>query len=295
MFSVESMTQRDDSRTWIITGASSGLGRALAEAALAAGERVVGTARRAGRFEALTAKYGERFLAVEHDVRDTDGAAAVVQRTLSEFGRIDVLVNNAGAGQVGAAEEVTDAALRDMLDQHLFGPAAYVRAVLPHLRERGTGAIVQMSSQGGRMSFPGVGSYSAGKFALEGWSEALAGEVTPFGIRVLIVEPSRFRTEFNAADVLKTAAPSESYGSLSAIRVNMADADGAQEGDPRRAAAAIRAAIDVADAPLRLPLGAEAVRNLTRSYRRALDDVEQWAHLSESADFPGMAPAVRAF
>lgn len=295
MPSVEHMTRHDDRRTWIITGASSGLGLALAEAALEAGEHVVGTARRIERFDGLTAKYGERMLAVEHDVRDTDGAAAVAQRALREFGRIDVLVNNAGTGQVGAAEEVTDAALRGMLDEHLFGPAAYVRAVLPHLRDRGTGSIVQMSSQGGRMSFPGVGSYSAGKFALEGWSEALAGEVVPFGIRVLIVEPSRFRTEFNAADVLKSAAPSESYATIGAVRANMADADGVQEGDPHRAAAAIRAALADPDAPLRLPLGAEAVRNLTRAYRRALDDVEQWAHLSESADFPGMPAAVRAF
>ncbi|MEU4196406.1 SDR family NAD(P)-dependent oxidoreductase [Kribbella sp. NPDC026611] len=290
------MTSTNDIKTWIITGASAGLGLALAEAALDAGEQVVGTARRAGRFDALKAKYGDRLLAVEHDVRDTSGAAAVVQRALDVFGRVDVLVNNAGVGQVGAAEEVTDDELRDMLDQHLLGPAAYVRAVLPHLRERRTGAIVQMSSQGGRMSFPAVGSYSAGKFALEGWSEALAGEVAPFGIRVLIVEPSRFRTEFNAADVLKTAAQSTTYdGVIGTVRANMAEADGVQEGDPHRAAGVIRDMLDTADAPLRLPLGAEAVRNLTRVYQQALDDVQKWAEVSESADFPGLPPAVRAF
>ncbi|MEV0890890.1 SDR family NAD(P)-dependent oxidoreductase [Promicromonospora sp. MEB111] len=285
-----------DTRTWLITGASSGLGLALAEAALQAGERVVGTARRAGRFGALRARYGERLLAVEHDVRDTAGAAAVVDRALDAFGRIDVLVNNAGAGQVGTAEEIGDAALRDMLDQHLFGPAAYVRAVLPHLRARGTGAIVQMSSQGGRMSFPAVGSYSAGKFALEGWSEALAGEVAPFGVRVLIVEPSRFRTAFNAAGVLRTAAADPAYDDVAgAVRANMAEAHGSQEGDPARAAAVVRQVLDAADAPLRLPLGAEAVRNLRRAYAYAADDVEKWAGASESADFPGVPPAVRAF
>ncbi|GAA5205227.1 SDR family NAD(P)-dependent oxidoreductase [Microbacterium kyungheense] len=290
------MTTNTGTKVWIITGASSGLGLALARAALDAGERVLGTARRAARFDALAAQYGDRFVGVEHDVRDTDGAAAVVQRALEVFGRVDVLVNNAGVGQVGAAEEVADAALRDMLDQHLFGPAAFVRAVMPHLRARGTGAIVQMSSQGGRMSFPAVGSYSAGKFALEGWSEALAGEVAPFGVRVLIVEPSRFRTGFNAADVLKTARPDASYGGVTgAVRANMAEADGIQEGDPVRAAAVIRDVLERDDAPLRLPLGAEAVRNLTRVYRRALDDVEAWAPLSESADFPGVPAAVRAF
>ncbi|MGH3586674.1 MAG: SDR family NAD(P)-dependent oxidoreductase [Pseudonocardia sp.] len=290
------MSTPSGTRTWIITGASSGLGRALAEAALGAGERVLGTARRVDRFDDVAARYPDRFVAVEHDVRDTAAAAGVVQRALDAFGRVDVLVNNAGAGQVGAAEEVTDGELRDMVDQHLLGPAAYVRAVLPHLRERGSGAIVQMSSQGGRMSFPAVGSYSAGKFALEGWSEALAGEVAPFGIRVLIVEPSRFRTAFNATDVLRAAAQDATYDAvIGAVRANMAEADGIQEGDPDRAATVIREVLDTADAPLRLPIGSEAVRNLTRAYERALDDVRRWAAVSESADFPGMAPAVRAF
>ncbi|PPA60471.1 SDR family NAD(P)-dependent oxidoreductase [Micromonospora chalcea] len=290
------MTTTAETRTWIITGASSGLGLGLAEAALQAGEHVIGTARRADRFDGLKARYRDGLLAVAHDVRDTAGAAGVVQRALEVFGRVDVLVNNAGAGQVGAAEEITDAALRAMLEQHLFGPAAYVRAVLPHMRERRSGAVVQMSSQGGRMSFPAVGSYSAGKFALEGWSEALAGEVAPFGIRVLIVEPSRFRTAFNAADVLNTAQQSSIYeGVTGAVRANMEGADGIQEGDPARAARVIRNMLDTPDAPLRLPLGAEAVRNLTRVYRAALDDVEKWASVSESADFPGMPPAVRPF
>lgn len=144
------------------------------------------------------------------------------------------------------------------------------------------------------MSFPAVGSYSAGKFALEGWSEALAGEVAPFGVRVLIVEPSRLRTAFNAAGVLRTAQRSADYdASTGAVRANMAEADGVQEGDLARAARVIRDVLDAPDAPLRLPLGAEAVRNLTRVYRRALDDVEKWASVSESADFPGMPPAVR--
>lgn len=295
------MSEEREAKTWIITGASSGLGLALAEAALQAGERVAGTARRperfsTGRFGRLRDACGERFLPVGHDVREAGRAAAVVEAAVDRFGRVDVLVNNAGAGQVGTAEEISDEALRDMLAQHLTGPAAYVRAVLPHMRAAGSGAIVQMSSQGGRMSFPAVGSYSAAKFALEGWSEALAGEVAPFGIRVLIVEPSRFRTEFNSAGVLRTAPPDPRYEQVaSRIRADMASADGRQEGDPARAAAVIRRMLTEPDAPLRLPLGAEAVRNLTASYQRSLDDVRRWAQVSESADFPGLPPAVRGF
>src|SRR3954469_24940810 len=250
-------------KTWIITGATAGLGAALAQSALQAGEQVVGTARRLERFAPLQERFGDRLLAVAHDVRDRAGAAGVVEQAVARFGGVDVLVNNAGVGQVGAAEEVTDAALQDMLDQHLLGPAAFVRAVLPVMRAAGSGSIVQMSSQGGRISFPAVGSYSAGKFALEGWSEALAGEVAPFGIRVLIVEPSRFRTEFNARDVLNSAHQDPAYDDVvGAVRANMAEADGVQEGDPHRAAAAIREVLAAPDAPLRLPLGAEAVRNL---------------------------------
>lgn len=290
----------NEARTWIITGATSGLGLALAEAALNAGERVVGTARGRERLDALTARlrqrHGERWLGLEHDVRDTDGAAVVVERAASAFGGVDVLVNNAGVGRLGTAEEVTDAELRDMLAQHLFGPAAYVRAVLPRMRAAGSGAIVQLSSQGGRGSFPAVGSYSAGKFALEGWSEALAGEVAPFGIRVLIVEPSRFRTGFNSPGVLLQAEPSHDYdGVVGRIRADMTGSEGRQEGDPVRAAAVIRRVLDDPDAPLRLPLGAEAVRNLARIYRAGLEQVERWAELSASADFPDAAPSARGF
>ena len=288
--------EEQQARTWIITGASSGLGLALTEAALEAGERVAGTARRVERFGPLLGTYGGRLLALEHDVRDTRGAAAVVDAATDRFGRVDVLVNNAGAGQVGTAEEVSDEVLHDMLAQHLAGPAAYVRAVLPHMRAAGSGAIVQMSSQGGRMSFPGVGSYSAAKFALEGWSEALAGEIAPFGIRVLIIEPSRFRTEFNAPGVLRTARLDPLYEQVAgAVRADMAGAHGRQEGDPARAATVIRRMLGEPDAPLRLPLGAEAVRNLSAAYQRSLDEVRRWADVSASADFPGLPPAVRGF
>lgn len=281
-------------KNWIITGASSGIGRALTEAALAAGDCVAAAMRRPERIADLLTTYPDALLAVRHDVRDTASAAHLVAGAVERFGAIDVLVNNGGVGQIGAAEEIDDRQLRDMLDQHLFGPAALVRAVLPGMREQGKGTIVQISSQGGRVSFPGAGSYSAGKFALEGWSEALAGEVEPFGIRVLIVEPSRFRTGFNAPDVLKLATPSKTYGPLlAAVRADMLAVDGKQEGDPARAADIIRSLVDAESAPLRVPLGREAVRRLATAHRRGLEELDKIAALSESADFPGVPESVR--
>ncbi|MCJ0978033.1 SDR family NAD(P)-dependent oxidoreductase [Rhodococcus sp. ARC_M12] len=269
-------------------------GRALTETALAAGETVVAAMRRPERIDDLFAEYPESLLPIEFDVRDTGSAPAVIDAAISRFGRIDVLVNNGGVGQIGSAEEIDDARLRDMLEQHVIGPAALTRAVLPGMRARGTGTIVQMSSQGGRISFPGAGSYSAGKFALEGWSEALAGEVAPFGIRVLIVEPSRFRTAFNSADVLERATPVEVYADLLGdFRADMLAADGRQEGDPHRAALVIRQLVGAESAPLRIPLGREAVRRLRESYRRELVSVETHAELSCSADFPGVPEPVR--
>ncbi|MDI2129120.1 SDR family NAD(P)-dependent oxidoreductase [Yinghuangia seranimata] len=282
-------------QTWIITGASRGLGRALAEAALAAGDRVTAAVRRPESVADLAAAYPERCLVAEFDARDTAAADGLVRDTLERFGRLDVLVNNAGRAVVGAVEELGDAPLRELMELHLFGPAALVRAALPAMRAQGSGTIVQMSSQGGRMSFPGVSAYSASKFALEGWSEALAGEVAPFGVRVLIVEPSRFRTGFNAADVLEFAEPSEVYGELlDGVRADMAGADGAQEGDPVRAAEILVGLAHGDEVPLRLPLGSEAVERISGAYRRGLAEVERWADTARGADFAGVPASARA-
>ncbi|MFB4293319.1 SDR family NAD(P)-dependent oxidoreductase [Nonomuraea sp. ATR24] len=281
-------------RTWIITGASRGFGRALAEAALKAGDRVVAAVRRPGSVADLAAEYPDSCLVAAFDARDVAGAERLVRDSLDRFGQIDVLVNNAGRAVVGAVEEVSDAQLRELMDLHLFGPAALIRAVLPAMRERGTGTIVQMSSQGGRTSFPGVSAYSASKFALEGWSEALAGEVAPFGVRVMIVEPSRFRTGFNGGDVLEFVEPSATYRDLLAnVRADMAGTDGRQEGDPVRAAEIIVSLAHGDEVPLRLPLGREAVERISGAYRRGLDEVERWAEVARSADFAGVPASVR--
>jgi NAD(P)-dependent dehydrogenase (short-subunit alcohol dehydrogenase family) len=288
------MTPHTATQTWTITGASKGFGRALAEAALSRGDQVVAAVRNRDSVADLATTYGDRVKSFQFDVRDTTGAASLVQAAVDHYGRLDVLVNNAGRAIVGAAEEVTDAQLRELMDLHLFGPAALVRAALPVMRAQGGGTIVQMSSQGGRMSFPGVSTYSASKFALEGWSEALAGEVAPFGIRVMLVEPSRFRTAFHAADVLDFTDTSQTYREILAdVRADMAGADGIQEGDPAKAAQIIVSLAHSDEVPLRLPLGAEAVRRVTAAYQRGLDEVARWADLARSADFPDVAASVR--
>ncbi|WP_116248028.1 SDR family NAD(P)-dependent oxidoreductase [Nocardiopsis sp. FIRDI 009] len=288
------MTTRTQAQTWIITGASRGFGRALAESALAAGDHVVAAVRRPESVADLAAEYPDRCLVAGFDARDVTAAADLVRAALDRFGQLDVLVNNAGRGMVGAVEEVSDARLRELMDLHLFGPAALVRAALPAMRARSTGTIVQMSSQGGRMSFPGVAAYSASKFALEGWSEALAGEVAPFGIRVLIVEPSRFRTDFNASGTLEFAEVSQTYRDLlAAVRADMAGADGAQEGDPARAAEIIVSLVHGDEVPLRLPLGREAVERVSGAYRRGLEEVGRWAEIARGADFEGVPASAR--
>ncbi|MGW4795070.1 SDR family NAD(P)-dependent oxidoreductase [Nonomuraea sp. NPDC004297] len=281
-------------QTWIITGASRGFGRELARAALAAGDHVVAAVREPESVRDLADAHPGAFVAAKHDVRDIAAAPVLVAAALERFGRLDVLVNNAGRAVVGAVEEVGDAQLRELMDLHLFGPAALVRAALPAMRERRAGTIVQMSSQGGRMSFPGVSTYSASKFALEGWSESLAGEVAPFGIRVMLVEPSRFRTGFHTPDVLEFAEVSETYRDvLAAVRADMAGADGRQEGDPERAAEIIVSLAHGDEVPLRLPLGSEAVERISGVYRRGLEEVERWAGTARAADFEGVAPSVR--
>jgi NAD(P)-dependent dehydrogenase (short-subunit alcohol dehydrogenase family) len=273
-------------RVWLITGASSGLGRAIAEAALAAGDNVVAAARRTGALADLVASAPERVTALQLDVTDGDRISAAVAEVLDGHGRVDVLVNNAGRGAIGAAEETSDRELRDLMDLHFFGPAALIRAVLPGMRERGTGAIVQMSSMGGRFTFPGVGAYSSTKFALEGWSEALAKEVERFGIRVLIVEPGAFRTSFNGPGALLMSQPIPAYNEqIEPLRTVMPDDDGKQPGDPAKAAAAILQALDSEDPPLRLALGNDAVDGIAESLDSAKAEPAAWERVGRSAVF----------
>ncbi len=273
-------------RVWLITGATSGFGRAIAEAALAAGDTVVAAARRPDAVADLVESHPDRVTALQLDVTDADRIAAAVGEVLDRHGRVDVLVNNAGRGAIGAAEETTDDELRDLMDLHFFGPAALTRAVLPQMRERGSGAIVQMSSMGGRFSFPGVGAYSATKFALEGWSEALAKEVDRFGIRVLIVEPGAFRTSFNGPGALLVSEPISAYDEqIGPLRTDMPEGDGKQPGDPAKAAAAIVQAIDAPEPPLRLALGNDAVDGISDVLDQAKAELSAWERVGRATEF----------
>jgi NAD(P)-dependent dehydrogenase (short-subunit alcohol dehydrogenase family) len=270
-------------RVWLITGANSGFGRAIAEAALAAGDTVVAAARRPDTLADLAAVAPDRVIPLRLDITDHDRIAAAVDEVLAGHGRVDVLVNNAGRGAIGAAEETSDGELRDLMDLHFFGPAALTRALLPTMRERGSGAIVQMSSMGGRFTFPGVGAYSATKFALEGWSEALAKEVGGFGIRVLIVEPGAFRTSFNGPGALLVSTPIAAYDDqIAQLRTGMPEDDGKQPGDPAKAAAAILTALDSDDPPLRLALGNDAVDALGAVLDDAKAELAAWETVGRS-------------
>ncbi|MET1006111.1 MAG: oxidoreductase [Propionibacteriaceae bacterium] len=268
-----------EARVWLITGTTSGFGRAIAEAALGQGDVVVAAVRRP---EAL-GDLADRVSAIRLDVTDVAAVPAAVEEVLDEHGRIDVLVNNAGRGHLGAVEETTDDELRSLMDLHFFGPAALTRQVLPHMRERGSGSIVQMSSMGGRTTFPGVGAYSATKYALEGWSEALAAEVAPFGISVVVVEPGAFRTGFNGPGAIGTSAPLPAYAEqMTQLRETFEADDGQQPGDPAKAAAAIVRAIAADEPPLHLALGEDALNGIAATLDRQRSELEDWAELTRS-------------
>ncbi|MGX1566426.1 oxidoreductase [Streptomyces sp. NPDC055506] len=272
-------------KVWLITGASSGFGRAIAEAALAAGDVVVGAARRPEALDDLVAAHPDRVEALRLDVADTGAAEAAVRDVVARHGRIDVLVNNAGRTHVGAFEETTEEELRALFDVHVFGPAALSRAVLPSMRERRSGAIVQMSSMGGQLSFAGFSAYSATKFALEGMSEGLADEVADFGIKVLIVEPGAFRTSLFETGRAGASADTGLYGKVSETRGAVAGGDGAQPGDPAKAAALILAALEAEQTPLRLPLGDDGVSAVLGHLDQVRDEVVAWEKRTRNTAF----------
>jgi NAD(P)-dependent dehydrogenase (short-subunit alcohol dehydrogenase family) len=272
-------------QTWFITGTSSGFGRAFAEHAIAQGHNVVATARRVEALADLVAQAPERVLALALDVDVAGAAEAAVGAAVARFGRIDVLVNNAGYGVVGALEETPDAELRALFDTNFFGALAVTRAALPVLRGQRGGAIVNMSSLGGQLSFAGFSAYSASKFALEGASEALAQEVAPFGVKVLIVEPGQFRTQLAGAG-MRHMPVIEAYAPVvGPTREFARTMHATQAGDPRKAAAAIERALAASDTPLRLQLGGDSVDAVRTHAQALLAEMAAWEDVSRATDF----------
>jgi len=271
-------------RVWFVTGGSRGFGRALAAAVLERGERLIVTARR----QELRDDFRERHpdaLALRLDVTDRASAQAAVAEGIERFGRLDVVVNNAGYGHFGAVEELTDEELREQFEVNLFGVVNVTRAVLPQLRAQRSGHLVQMSSLNGIEGMVGSGYYCASKFAIEGLSESLAAEVAHLGIKVTIVEPGPHRTEFASGESARIAEPIDDYAeTVGAARDAFAEMDGNQPGDPGRAALAIIAAVDAENPPLRLPLGEMALANIRAKLEDQLEELEAWRDLSPSTD-----------
>lgn len=275
-------------RVWFVTGCSTGLGRALTEVLLARGEIVAATARKPERLKDLTERYGDRILVLPMDVTQVSEVQAAVEQTIAAFGRIDVLVNNAGYGVFGAVEEVTDQDVRQQFETNVYGALNVTRAVLPHLRRQRSGRILNISSSGGFVGFPGAGIYCASKFALEGWSEALAKEVADLGIFVTIVEPGAFRTAFNGALVAPNQTI-EDYASTSGQMLQwLAQMNGQQPGDPQKAAAAMIEAVDHPHPPLRLVLGADTLDSMYSKLQALETDLAAWKDVSLNTAFEGM-------
>ncbi len=274
-------------RTWLITGVSSGFGRHLAEQLLARGDVVVGTVRDAAKISDLRERYPQAFHAEVLDVTDRAAVRAVVERAFAKLGRIDVVVSNAGYGLFGAAEELSDKQIDDTVATNLVGSIQLIRAVLPHMRAQGGGRIIQMSTYGGQVAFPGNSMYHATKWGIEGFAESVAQEVAPFGIGVTIVEPGGARTEFRYGSA-QVADPLPAYDDNPAHSfVKMLDPkNGLAPGDPARMAARIIKSADVEPAPLRIVLGSVALTSTLTTLRKRIAGFEAQTEFAASTDFP---------
>src|SRR5690349_9293322 len=275
------------SKVWFITGSSRGFGAELVRAVLANGDRVVATARKPEQLRALVAGYEDRARVFALDVTDADAAVAAVEFAVTEFGRIDVVVDNAGYANSAPIEETDPADFRAQIETNLFGVVNVTRAALPVLRAQRSGVFVQFSSIGGRVGgTPGMGAYQTAKFAVEGFSEVLANEVAPFGIKVVIVEPGAFRTDWQGASMEIHPVGPDYEQTVGAIHRYRRDTDGTQPGDPARAARIIIDVVGHDDPPRRLLLGSDAVASAQKAAELRAAETEKWADVSRSADYP---------
>lgn len=277
----------EDRPVWFITGCSTGFGHEIARHVLERGCRAVVTARNSTQVESLVSDHRGRALALPLDVTVPDQISDAMNAAEETFGRIDVLVNNAGIGYFGAIEESSDEDVRRMFEINFWGLANMTRAVLPGMRRRRRGHIVNLSSMGGVRGAPGVGYYNATKFAVEGLSEALALEVAPLGIKVILVEPSGFRTDWAGRSASEARHTIEDYSATAGKRrIQIRAGSGKQPGDPRRAAASIVQAVEAPNPPLRLLLGKVALTAGREKIKSLARDFEAWAAVTEGADFP---------
>lgn len=275
------------SKVWFITGCSTGFGRELATHVLSLGNKVVVTARKTSDIEDIVAANADHAIGVELDVTKPEQVTAAVAKAETAFGRIDVLVNNAGIGYFGAIEESEDDEVRRMFEINFFGLAEMTKAVLPLMRKQRSGHIVNVSSIGGFVAFPAIGFYNATKFAVMGYSEALAKEVAHLGIKVTVVAPSGFRTDWAGRSAKNSSIVIEDYAQSSHLNQNnIRGYSGNQPGDPARAAKAIVKAVEAAQPPLRLLLGAAALKNARLKLDELKTEFDTWAETSEGADFP---------
>jgi NAD(P)-dependent dehydrogenase (short-subunit alcohol dehydrogenase family) len=279
------MSQAKAGKVWFITGASRGFGALIARAALERGDRVVAAARNP---QAVVDSLGEQpnLLAVKLDVTSEADAAQAVEQALARFSRIDVLVNNAGYGLLGAVEESSDSEVKAVFNTNVFGLLTVTRAVLPQMRKQRSGHVINMSSVGGYAAYAGWGVYGATKFAVEGLGEALAIELAPLGVHVTTVEPGFFRTDFlNDNSLVSTHARIADYAqTVGAMRDFAADANHAQPGDPLKLAAAILKLADSATPPVRLPLGSDTVAKIGEKHRFVEQELDVWRELAMSTD-----------
>jgi len=274
-------------RTWLITGVSSGFGRELTTQLLERGDRVVGTVRDAGKVADLLARHPRTFRAEILDVTDATAVRTVVDRSFTEQGRIDVVVSNAGYGLFGAAEELSDAQVDRMIATNLTGSIQLIRSALPHLRAQGGGRIVQISSYGGQVAFAGNSMNHATKWGIEGFVEAVAQEVAPFGIGMTIVEPGGARTEFRYGSAqVAELSPVYDGNPAHAFLAMLDPANGPAPGDPARMASRIIESVDIEPAPLRMVLGSQALANTLTTLRARVADFETQTELAGSTDFP---------
>ncbi len=279
------MTKNTSPRVWFITGTSSGLGRAISQAALDHGDRVVATARSTDRIADLERDFADRAVALPLDVTDPDQAHAAIDAAVGAFGRIDIVVNNAGYGALGALEELSDEELRSQFETNLFGALQVTRAALPQLRRQRSGHIVQLSSLSATVANPGESAYVGSKAALEGVSESLAKEVAHLGIRVTIVQPGPFRTDF-AGRSLQKADPIDDYAdTVGAARELIGQLDGNQPNDPTRGAEVIIRAVESDDPPLHLALGEDAIQAIRANLDDHRAELDAWAEVGGATGF----------